>query len=90
MGTELRRNMPWIARSDIAVAAVLLLAALTVAASHTWTAAWLAPSRIGASVVALVVEPVTVEAAFAIKAQSPKTQSLECPEPTDSPWRPRV
>ena len=80
MGTELRRNMPWIARSDIAVAALLLLAALTVAASHTWTAAWLAAVAIGASVVALVVEPVTVEAAFATKAQRLPT----------APWRPRV
>jgi tRNA A-37 threonylcarbamoyl transferase component Bud32 len=64
VGTELRRNMPWIARSDIAVAAVLLLAALTVAASHTRTAAWLAAVAVGAAVVALVVEPVTVQAAF--------------------------
>jgi len=46
-----------------------------VAASHTWTAAWLAAVAIGASVVALVVEPVTVEAAFATKAQSPRPKA---------------
>jgi len=72
MGTGLRRNMPWVTRSDVAVAAVLLLAGLTVAASHTWTAAWLAAVAFGAVVVALVVEPMTVQAAFPAEAGGPK------------------
>ena len=82
VSTELRRNMPWIARSDIAVAAVLLLAALTVAASHTWTAAWLAAVAVGAAVVALAVEPVTVQAAFPRRSSGPGRRTPPRPAPS--------
>jgi serine/threonine protein kinase len=79
VGAELRRNMPWIGRSDIAVAALLLLAAITVAASHTWTAAWLAAVAVGAAVVSLVVEPVTVQAAFPRRSSGPGRRTPPAP-----------
>jgi predicted Ser/Thr protein kinase len=62
--SELDRGVPWIARSDLVVGAMLVVAAVPIVAAHTSLATLLAAVGIGIMVVSSMIEPATREAAF--------------------------